>query len=165
MDVDLPIPKQRLSKNSIKAMLISELIGNAIWLPILAVFFYLDARFNWWEWVGWVLWVVLGVTVLSMIYSLTIQPFLLYKNFRYEVDEEFLQIKRGVFVENYELIPMTKIQSVATNQGPVQRRYSLYGLSVETMSSAHTIPMLSKEVALQLRNTIAYYAKIKEVDE
>lgn len=60
---------------------------------------------------------------------------------------------------------MTKIQSVATEQGPILRKYGLYSVSVETMGSSHTIPALPKDVAVELRNQIAQYAKIKEVEQ
>ncbi|GIN92853.1 UPF0699 transmembrane protein YdbS [Siminovitchia terrae] len=157
-------PQQRLSKNSIKVWLISDTIGNIIGLIILSVLFYLDFYFSWKEWIGWIL---IGITILTIIgaaWSL-IKPFLLYKNWRYNVDEEFLQLKSGAIKETHELVPMTKIQAVATEQGPLLRKYGLCSVSVETMGSSHSIPALPKEVAVELRNQIAQYAKIKEVEQ
>jgi len=101
--------------------------------------------------------------VLGAVWSF-INPFLLYKNWRYDVDEEFLQLKSGVLYEEHQLVPMTKIQSVATKQGPLLRKYGLCSISIETMGSSHTIPALPKDVAIKLRNQIAHYAKIKEVE-
>ena len=73
-------------------------------------------------------------------------------------------MKSGALVEEYKIVPMTKIQSVATNQGPLLRKYGLYNLTVETMGSSHMIPALPTVVANELRNRIAEYAKLKEVD-
>ncbi|ONK21340.1 hypothetical protein BLX87_22405 [Bacillus sp. VT-16-64] len=164
MNNSLDLPKKRLSKDAIKVWLISDTIGNIVGFIILGTLFYLDDRFSWKEWIGWIL---IGITVLliiGFIWSL-IEPFFLYKNWRYDVNEEFLQLKSGAINETHELIPMTKIQSVATEQGPILRKYGLYSVSVETMGSSHTIPALPKDVAVELRNQIAQYAKIKEVEQ
>ncbi len=88
----------------------------------------------------------------------------LYRSWRYDVDEEFLQLKSGVFIEKHKLVPMTKIQSVGTKHGPILRKYGLCSVSIQTMGSHHTITALPKETAAQLRNQIAHYAKIKEVE-
>ncbi|WP_308737420.1 PH domain-containing protein [Paenibacillus sp. PCH8] len=60
---------------------------------------------------------------------------------------------------------MAKVQSVTTNQGPLMRKYGLYSVTVGTMGSGHHIPALPEEVAFALRNQIASYARINEVDE
>ncbi|WP_312472187.1 PH domain-containing protein [Neobacillus sp.] len=156
-------PQKRLSKDAVKVWIISETIMNVIGFLILGILLYLDFRFSWKEWIGWIIKGLLLITVLGAVWS-WINPFLLYKNWRYDVDEEFLQLKAGVINERHQLVPMTKIQSVATKQGPLLRKYGLCSVSVETMGSSHTIPALPKEIAIELRNQIAHYAKIKEVE-
>ncbi|WP_210468369.1 PH domain-containing protein [Sporosarcina sp. 6E9] len=158
-------PGNRLSTDAVKVWIISGVINYTIWLAILSGFLYLDYRFSWYEWIGWVLICIISLLALTGIWSVFIKPFLLYKNWRYDAAEEFLQLKSGAFNEEHQLVPMTKIQSVATNQGPILRKYELYSLTIETMGSTHKIPALPKDVAFELRNRIAHYAKIKEVDE
>ena len=144
--------------------MLSETITNLIAFTILGVLLYLDYRFSWKEWIGWILIGITAISVLGTIWSF-ISPILLYKNWRYDVDEEFLQLKSGVLNEVHQLVPMTKIQSVATKQGPLLRKYGLCSISIETMGSSHSIPALPKEVAIELRNQIAQFAKIKEVEQ
>ncbi|MEH7352975.1 PH domain-containing protein [Neobacillus drentensis] len=156
-------PQKRLSKDAVKVWIISETILNVIGFIILGILLYLDYRFSWKEWIGWIIKGLLPIAVLGAVWS-WISPFLLYKNWRYDVDEEFLQLKSGVVNETHQLVPMTKIQSVATKQGPLLRKYRLCSVSIETMGSSHTIPALPKEIAIELRNQIAHYAKIKEVE-
>ncbi|NHC21096.1 PH domain-containing protein [Bacillus sp. MM2020_4] len=157
------MPQKRVSKDAVKVWIISETISNVIGLLILGILLYLDYRFSWKEWIGWMLIGLVAVTTLGAVWS-CVHPFLLYKSWRYDVDEEFLQLKSGVINEKHHLVPMTKIQSVATKQGPLLRKYGLCSISVETMASAHTIPALPKEAAIELRNQIAQYAKIKEIE-
>jgi len=156
-------PQKRLSKDSIKVWLIHESIGIMIGLVILGVLWFLDNYFSWAAWAGWILKGLTSIAVLAAIWS-WMKPFLLYRSWRYDVDEEFLQLKSGVFIEKHKLVPMTKIQSVGTKHGPILRKYGLCLVSIQTMGSHHTIPALPKETAAQLRNQIAHYAKIKEVE-
>lgn len=158
-------PEGRLSKDSVKVWIISGVINYAIWIAAFAVLLYLDHRFTWYEWISWVLIGITCLIALSGIWSIFIKPFLLYKNWRYDATEEFLQLKSGAFNEEHQLVPMTKVQSVSTKQGPILRKYRLYSLTIETMGSTHRIPALPKDIATELRNRIAHYAKIKEVEE
>lgn len=160
----MSLPQKRLSKDAIKVWMLSETITNLIAFIILGVLLYLDYRFSWKEWIGWILIGITAISVLGAVWSL-ISPFLIYKNWCFDVDEEFLQLKSGVLNEVHELVPMTKIQSVATKQGPLLRKYGLCSVSIETMGSSHSIPALPKEGAIKLRNQIAQYAKIKEVGQ
>ncbi|MBD1373548.1 PH domain-containing protein [Hazenella sp. IB182357] len=157
------MPQKRLSKEAVKVWIISEMIMNLIGFMIIGVLLYLDYFFSWQEWIGWILIAIVVISVLGTVWSF-INPLLRYKNWRYDIDEEFLQLKSGVLYEKHELVPMTKIQSVATKQGPILRKYELYSISIETMGSSHTIPVLSKDIAIKLRNQVAHYAKIKEVE-
>lgn len=157
-------PQKRLSKHAVKVWLIGEMIGNFIGLIILGVLFYLDYYFSWKEWIGWILIVVTALAFLGAIWGF-IHPFLLYKNWRYDADEEFLHLKSGAITETHQLVPMTKIQAVETEQGPILRKYGLRSVSVQTMGSSHTIPALPQEIAIELRNQIAQYAKVKEVEQ
>lgn len=156
-------PEQRIAKESVKVGLISEMISTVIGVIVLGVLFYVDYYFSWTEWIGWILIVITVLVAISTVISFIV-PFYQYKNWRYSIDEEFLQLKSGAFKEVHQLVPMTKIQSVKTEQGPLLRKYGLYAVSMETMGSTHKIPALKKEVAIRLRNQIAVYAKIKEVE-
>lgn len=161
----IPAPEGRLSKNAVKVWMIAETISHLTILIVLTVLFFLDNIFSWKEWIGWILIGITCLTMLSALWSIFIKPFFLYKNWRYHADEEFLQLKSGAFNEQHQLVPMTKIQAVSTNQGPFLRKYELYSLSIDTMGSSHEIPALPEDIAIELRNQIAHFAKIKEVEE
>ncbi|PFG12429.1 PH domain-containing protein [Bacillus sp. es.036] len=165
MAAEISSPNLTLSKDVVKVWTINEIIGNSIGFLVLGTLFYLDHRFLWWEWVGWLLLAVLVISIITAIWDVFIHPKLKYKHWQYEIDEEYLKLRHGAINETHQLVPMSKIQSVATKQGPILRRYQLYALSIETMGSSHLIPALPKEEAFQLRDTIARYAKVTEEGE
>ncbi|MGB7998723.1 MAG: PH domain-containing protein [Anaerobacillus sp.] len=165
MSSGINVPHQQLSRDVVKVWTINETIGNVIGFSVLGVLFYLDSIYSWYEWIGLILGLVTVISAGSAIWEIFFHPKLKYKHWRYEADDEFLKLKFGAIKEEHLLIPMSKIQSVATRQGPVLRRYGLYALTIETIGSSHTIPALPEKKAFLLRDEIAIYAKVKEVTE
>jgi len=157
-------PKRCISEKAMKVWRISETLINMGILVVLGIVFYLDVYFEWKKWIGWIIIGLLGLTVLSAIWGIIIEPSLKQKYWRYDVDEEFIQLKSGIWNKKHQLIPMTKVQSVELIQGPLLRKYQLYSISVGTMGSSHEIPAIPQEEAQKLRDQIAHYAKIKEVE-
>jgi hypothetical protein len=158
-------PEQRLSPDAITIWRISAIISNGIGLIVLAALLVLDFIYGWKPWIGWLLWGATAISLLYAVWEIFIRPSLLYKHWYYDANEEFLQLKHGALKKVHQIIPMAKVQSVTTNQGPLLRKYGLYSVSVGTMGSSHNIPALPEEVALELRHQIASYARINEVDE
>lgn len=165
MEMDIEVPVQRLAKETVSAIRIGSIISHGIMIVILAVLYGVNAYFSWGAWIDWVVYALAALTLLSAIWGIGFRPVYLVRHYRYGLDAEFLQLKSGAFNEIHQLIPMAKIQAVSTNQGPVLRRFGLYSLDIETMGSSHGIPALPKDVAFEVRNQIAQFAKIKEVDE
>lgn len=163
MSTEIHNPTKPLSENAKKVWRITGLIEDLIGLVVVAVLLFLDHYFNWVEWLGWIFIGLAILTIPSIIWTF-VRPHLLYKSWRYDADAEFLHLRFGSIIEKHELIPMTKIQAVTTNKGPIMKKYGLMSISVETMGSSHTIPCLQEDVALALRNEIAQYAKLKEVE-
>lgn len=157
-------PKRCISEKAMKVWRISESLINMGILVVLCIVFYLDVYFEWKYWIGWIIIGLLGMTVLSAIWGIFIEPSLKQKYWRYDVDEEFIQLKSGIWNKKHQLIPMTKVQSVELVQGPLLRKFQLYSISVGTMGSSHKIPAIPQEEARELRDQIAHYAKIKEVE-
>ncbi|MFS0857511.1 PH domain-containing protein [Paenibacillus taichungensis] len=165
MPIQWNIPEQRLSPHAITIWRINGIISSGVGFLVIAVLLVLDSIYGWKTWIGWLLWGITAISVLYAVWEIWIQPSLLYKHWYYDVNEEFLQLKHGALTKEHQIIPMAKVQSVTTNQGPLLRKYGLYSVSVGTMGSSHNIPALPEEVALSLRNQIASYARINEVDE
>lgn len=165
MEQEIKMPVQRLAEQTVPALRLGSAVGHGITAVLLAVLYGLNVWFSWGRWAEWTIAILAAITLLSAVWGIGVRPVLLHRYYRYSADEDFLQLKSGAFHEVHELVPMAKIQAVSTNQGPILRRYNLYSLEIETMGSTHGIPALQKEKALELRNMIAVYAKIREVDE
>ncbi|MDL4840981.1 PH domain-containing protein [Aquibacillus rhizosphaerae] len=143
---------------------ITEAISNIIVFAVLGVLFWVNDYFGWPTWVFWILIGLVALSILGVIWSIA-EPVLLYRSWSYQFDDEYLQLSYGILKKEWVTVPMTKIQSVSTSQGPIMKRYNTRSIKVETMGSSHVIPALEQQIALQLREVLAEYAKLKEVDE
>lgn len=157
-------PKQRISPNAIKVWRISNLISNVIVLAILAGILTSQIYFDWYHWIGVVLYIIIALVILNAIYEHFIEPVYQQKTWRYEIDEQYIQIKHGLFSKHHLIVPMTKIEYVNTNQGPLLRRYGLSTITIGTIASSHEIPAIPEAEAKELRNKIAFLAKINDTD-
>lgn len=153
-----------LSPSFPKIRMISDTITNLVGLVVVGILFWLNYLFAWPVWALWILIALLVFTVIGIIWSL-IEPIYLYRTWSYQYDEEYLQLSYGVFTKEWITVPMTKIQSVSTVQGPIMKRYHTRSIKVETMGSSHVIPAIDEKIALELRERLIEYAKLKEVDE
>ncbi|RIJ67863.1 hypothetical protein CW357_09750 [Rummeliibacillus sp. TYF005] len=158
-------PKTKLPEKAKMAWRISNIISNIIIFAILLTLYFVAEHFNWWHWLQWLLLILVIIEIIYALWDVTLSPYLTQKYWRYDIDEEFIKIKNGKLFKVNELIPMTKVQSVLLEQGPILRRFGLYNIEVHTMGSMHEIPGIPEDLAYILRDQIAIFAKIKEVSE
>jgi uncharacterized protein len=164
MYIHIEEPTETISKDAVKVWRISNTIGHLTAIPIIAVLVVCTEMFGWYGWIGIVLYILGGIFVLSSIFSILIEPTYLQNTWRYRIDQQFVQMKRGKWQVQHTLIPMEKVEYVRTEQGPIMRRYGLYNLEIGTTASNHIIPAIPAEEAKQLKVKIAVFAKIQDED-
>ncbi|WP_335870972.1 PH domain-containing protein [Bacillus sp. 2205SS5-2] len=162
MENVLEAPRQQVSPLAVKVWRSSAVISLVVTLSVLFILLYLANHFDWYDWISPILIGILGLSVLYSIYEIFIYPIYMHKTWRFDVNEEFIQLKFGALEKTHVLIPMTKVQYVNTQQGPLLRRFNLASITIGTTSSTHTIPAIPAEEAESLRNYIANLAKVRD---
>lgn len=158
-------PTKRISKDAVKVWRITNTIEHMIVILVLIGLLGSGLYFDWFGWIVVVLSILLALDLLFSIWEIVFQPVLLQRYWRYEINSDYVQTKHGIFKVTQTVAPMTKVQFVTAEQGPILRKYGLYTIEVGTMSSSIHIPAIPEQEAFALRNEIASYAKIKEVEE
>jgi uncharacterized protein len=154
-----PEPSQMLDPRALRVWRIGAALGTLfIWIPagiVVAVTYFAD----WiWPWVLLILIFPLLVTILQVF----IMPPLEWRRWRYEVTEREIDMQRGVLVTTRTLVPMSRVQHVDTQQGPLLRYYGLSAVTITTAGGGHEIPGLSEEVASEVRDRIAALAGVAD---
>jgi len=142
---------KRISTFSQKMWAIDGYIATGIFLIVavtLNIFLELNAL---WKYI--LIGSIYGVSLLILIYSMLV-PKYKYEKFRYEIDEEKIALKYGVFTEINVIIPMKRVQYVDTEQGIILKKYNIINLKVHTAGGSYSIPFLEKEVGSKLQLSI-----------
>jgi putative membrane protein len=112
-------------------------LGAALpWLAVLfgqLVWFLLDGRWPW-------LHLGLGaVTVVTALVSIVVVPIWRYRVHRWEIGEQAVYTRTGWLVQQRRIAPISRVQTVDTHRGPLDRLFGLANVTVTTASSAGAV--------------------------
>lgn len=94
----------------------------------------------------------------------TLIPSIRWKRWKYIVTEDFITLRRGIFIITETTVPIKRVQHISVKEGPLLRMKKLATLSIHTAATTHVLPALTKELADTLRERIAIIAKVEEND-
>ena len=89
------------------------------------------------DWLWWgvaLLWAPLTVAVAGLSYQ---WPPIEYRRTRYRVDEDLIEIERGVIFRSWIALPRSRVQHLDVSQGPMMRRHGLGQLSIYTAGTEY----------------------------
>ena len=161
MYLQIKEPTKRISADSVRVWRISNLLGYGITLVLAGAVLYAAYYYEWKTWIAAILTIGFMLLLAAAIWAVGIKPYYLQKTWRYEIDEQFAQLKYGRFKVRHIVIPMAKVEYVSTSQGPFLRKYGLFNVEIGTTTSDHTIPAIHRDEAYALREQISTYAKVK----
>ena len=116
--------------------------------------------------IGQYRWYIIGAFVVLMVIIFTLQKMAFYKR-SYAIRERDIIYRRGLLSTTTTIIPFTRIQHVALNEGFIARYYGLAQLQIYTAggsSSDLKISGLSKEDAEKIKSVIMLEIVKKEND-
>jgi membrane protein YdbS with pleckstrin-like domain len=117
----------------------------------------------WFDVVAW--WWVVGVAVPVIAAALVAVYWIAdlnWRQWRYEVGSEEVDLQYGVLTVTRTLIPMARIQHVDTRRSPLQRRFGLASVVLYTAAGANEIPALADPIAASVRDRIADLANTRD---
>ncbi len=155
-------PREKIDPRALKAWFFSGLIWGFLLMVIPVAYFILNNLF--WDLPMFYGWVGIGLVVLYTLWDAVIIPRLKLRFWRYEIREDEIDIRHGVFIIRRTLIPMVRVQHVDTEHGPVMRLFGLATLRVSTAATSHRIPALSRDKAAESRGEISALARVSDDD-
>ena len=134
---------EKLSKNALKCMYISSIIGMRFVFVILVnleIFLFIQKD---WE-IAHVFVIIIAV---SEIICMVVSPRFRYNRYRYKIDEECIDIEEGyIFVER-SIVPIERLHKLEIDRGPIDRLCGVAKVRVTTAGGDVTIRFLDTEKA------------------
>lgn len=140
-------------------------IVNLILWAITAGLILCTVFFHWSYFVYFISGGLASLTLLHLILSIFIFPPIRFRTFFYAIRSQDLLIQEGVIIIRQTVIPLSRVQNVETEQGPLLRRRGLTSVSVTTAADTHEIPALNEQEALMLRDQISELIKENAINE
>lgn len=159
------IEYQKISVKAVTVRSLQHLKSSIIFIVIAATICYLSIHFHWWSWIKYVSIVAIILDLLSIPWTFFVSSPIFYKTFGYQITDDFLYIKSGIWTVSEEVVPMTKIQSINISQNLVMRRFGVSSVTLTTMGGSHEISYIDRQVAEKMRDDISVLARLKELDE
>ncbi len=159
------LPTQKLNPK-IKAV---WRINDAIWIVISYVicalpFFIVSGVDPEQGWTSIVTLIEAIVFIALLILCVVVLPPIRYARWRYDLTENYLDIAKGIFWRKRYIIPFIRVQNTDTRQGPLLRAFKLASVTVSTAAGAHEIMGLDTELADEVRDRAAEFARLARED-
>lgn len=125
-------------------------VGAAIPWSVLAlaqaIWFVVDQRLL------WVHALVALVTVVGAMVGVVVVPLWRYRVHRWEISPQAVYTRTGWLTQERRIAPISRVQTVDTHRGPVDRLFGLANVTVTTASSAGAVQIvaLDNDVAEQV---------------
>ncbi|WP_151526959.1 PH domain-containing protein [Serinicoccus kebangsaanensis] len=145
-------PAHRVNPRALKYWVITD----AIWSFVVGVGLVVGYQFlpdSWARWLG-------PLFILIMLYNvvtLALEPLIRYRRTRWEVTGERVFSQTGWLSRDQRIAPLSRVQTVDTQRGPVMRLFRLANITVTTASAAGpiTLTCLDTDLADQVTADLA----------
>jgi uncharacterized protein len=84
---------------------------------------------------GWFVAITVGVAVIAAA-DLLIEPRLQFRLHRWEVTDQAVYVQHGVLVREWRIAPLSRVQTVDSERGPLQQSLGLATVTVTTASAS-----------------------------
>lgn len=92
------------------------------------------------------------VVVAVAVADIAVLPRVRYARHRWEATDQAVYVRDGVLVEDWRVAPLSRVQTVDTQRGPIQQWLGLSTVTVTTASTAGSLKIrgLEREAAAEL---------------
>jgi membrane protein YdbS with pleckstrin-like domain len=124
------------------------------------VWFVLDTR------LGWLHALAAAVTLVGVVTFVVVAPVWRYRVHRWEIGPQAVYTRSGWLVQERRIAPISRVQTVDTHRGPLDRLFGLADVTVTTASSAGAVRIvaLDSEVADRIAAQLTDIAAIGDRD-
>jgi membrane protein YdbS with pleckstrin-like domain len=151
--IDLADPAHRPSRKAPLVWALGAAIPWAVLAIGQAVWFAVDRS------LGWAHAAAAAVTVLGVAVFVVVVPAWRYRVHRWDVDPRAVYTRTGWLVQERRIAPISRVQTVDTQRGPLDRIFGLANVTVTTASSAGAVRI----VALDRHVADAVVARLTDI--
>jgi len=109
--------------------------------------------------------IVIVIIITLMAINAFVYPKIEYKQWRYSINEDCIELIHGIYFVKNTIIPVVRIQHIKTSQGPVNKKLGLSSMEIYTAGGVHKIPNINKEKAEEIAKHLKDKVHIKVISK
>jgi membrane protein YdbS with pleckstrin-like domain len=138
--VHLVEPAHRPSRKAPLVWAIGSAVPWVVAIVAQAVWFVLDGSSPWLHLLA------AAATVVGVVVSVVVGPLWRYRVHRWDMDATAVYTRTGWWVQERRIAPISRVQTVDTYRGPLDRLFGLANVTVTTASSAGAVRIVALDV-------------------
>lgn len=103
-------------------------------------------------------WIIIGVLMAIFVIYILVEPQIFYRRYRYKIDDERIDVRRGVIIIRRTMVPIERVHQVEVTRGPINNIFGLANVQVTTAGGVATIEYLeideAEEIAKRLNEMV-----------
>lgn len=131
-----------LDKASVKSMYISRCIAILILAAMIVPLLLFVPEFKDPLWAA----APIILLIVAIVYCI-ISPQVFFRRYRYKIDEDKAEVRRGVITIRHVMVPIERIHQVDVKSGPINRMFGLADVLITTAGGEVSIQFLKLDVA------------------
>lgn len=149
--MELRPPRNRVSPRAVRYWTVRALPGWLILCAAQAIWWLVSADPVTWHVVGF------GVTGGLAALHLTVMPRWRFRVHRYEITDQAVYTQAGWFSQEWRIAPLSRIQTVDTERGPIEAMFGLANVTITTASAAGPLKLhgLDRATARDISDQLA----------
>jgi len=100
--------------------------------------------------------ITISLAAIAVLYLL-ISPQVFYRRYRYRIDDDKVEIRRGILIITHTLVPIERIHQVQVNKGPINRLFGLANVDITTAGGTAKLEYLEEETAESIASKLNEY--------
>lgn len=148
-----------LDKKAITIMRINAIIGLLIFGAAYFIFKLLEIEMP--KEVSIAVNLIIGIIFVLLIFNVVLFPNIRYQRYKYYVNDEMIDVKKGLIVITRSIVPIERVQKIELTMGPIDRCYGLSTVVIYTAAGVVSIKFLKNEVAQEITDYLNKIIKEK----
>lgn len=146
----------KINKNAIKLWIIGRTIVSVIFITlyIVGVNFFLMPKIENMKILKCILSILTAIIILISVLDSFIWPFLEYKQWKYGIFEDKVELIEGIIIRKRTIIPISRIQNLKIEQGPIERMCKIASVNIITAGGTHKIPAIDLDDAEKVADNL-----------
>ena len=100
------------------------------------------------------IYIATGLLLLYKLIGIVIYPIIEYKQWRYAITEDKVEIRHGIFFVTTTVIPIIRVQHITISRGPIYRKLGLSSVKIFLASGSFDIEGLLENTATVISESL-----------